>query len=316
MDEYIKTYKEADRSVCCRYQLNRNRKDSGYEIFQNLLKERGKHYKAKYTLLIPPEQYNGKLKKYPIKCEAHNQTVFYSMKDLNFITSCPCPSCRVDPNHKNECVDLIKRRNAGRPGQVIRHASKVKEKYNSKCALSNSTFDLQHHHLDGQDFYTQTQLLWQHNGICLNGTIHRDFHYNFLLNHSVIAKEYTQDTFDSTNENFDVSSTPNPSGGSNPDFNLAGAEVSRYTFLEYLRFLIYDIKKNNSLYVNALNQQMAFNSQGGKITLNKLEIAMQEFCDEYKGENWALVKREDIPYANNLSLWEKVDSSWALDPLT
>jgi hypothetical protein len=194
--------------------------------------------------------------KYPIKCESHEITFQYSMQDLNYITSCPCPMCRIDPNHKNGSVDIIKRRNAGRPGQVIRHASRVKAKYHSKFALSDSTFDLQHHHLDGQEFYTETQLLWEYNGICLCGTIHRDYHYNFLLNHSIIAKEYSLHKDNTYTHTIHTPHIPLKEHVllkknsvhtfkeefCNPDLSLAGAEISRYTFLEYLRFLKYDIK--------------------------------------------------------------------------
>ena len=135
---------------------------------------------------------------------------------------------------------------------MIRHASRVKEKYNYACALSNSTFDLQHHHLDGLlfDFYTETQLLWEFNGICLCSTIHRDYHFNFLLNHSIIAKEYSKDIFD-------PSVSMETTNLNNPDLSFAGAEVSRETFLEYLRFLKYDIKVRNSFYLNVLNEKMA-----------------------------------------------------------
>jgi hypothetical protein len=305
--------------VCCREQLHGTRILVGFEIFENLLASRGAHYKTKYTLQISAADYKGKRVKHPIKCESHEITFQYSMQDLNYITSCPCPMCRIDPNHKNGSVDIIKRRNAGRPGQVIRHASRVKAKYNYTCALSHSTFDLQHHHLDGQDFYTETQLLWESNGICLCGTIHRDYHYNFLLNHSIIAKEYSKDTFDPSTPCAEYTiETTNPN---NPDLSLAGAEVSRYTFLEYLKFLKYDIKVRNSFYVNFLNKKMAFEHSSinpsdsgfgtlGKITLERLEIAIQKFCAEYKDQNWKLAGRKDIPYANDRVLWTKVDASW------
>lgn len=204
---------------------------------------------------------------------------------------------------------------------MIRHASRVKAKYNYTCALSHSTFDLQHHHLDGQDFYTETQLLYEYNEICLCGTIHRDYHYNFLLNHSIIAKEYSKDTFYPSTPCAEYTiETTNPN---NPDLCLAGAEVSRYTFLEYLRFLKYDIKVKNSFYLNFLNKKMAREHSSinpsdarfgthlkGKITLERLEIAIQQFCAEYKGDNWGLAGRKDIPYANDHELWTKVDSSW------
>lgn len=48
----------------------------------------------------------------------------------------------------------------------------------------------------------------------------------------------------------------------------------------------------------------------GEITLNQLEIAKKQFCAEYKANNWALSGCQDIPYANDSNLWEKVDSSW------
>ncbi len=328
MDEYLKYYKNP-RTVCCRLHQNTTRKKVGYISFQDLLKSRGDHYNTIYTLLIPSNEYNGKHIKYPIRCEKHNETFKYSMQNLNFTTSCSCKCCRVDPNHSNVCVEIIKKRNAGRPGQVIRHASKVKEKYNNRCALSNATFDLQHHHVDGQDFYTSTQLLWEQNGICLCGTIHRDYHFNFLLTYSIIAKEYDQNTLGYTDGLFLDDNNHN-----NPDFSLAGAEVSRYTFLEYLLFLISDIKNNNSVYVNALNNKITLDSNKtnvsnyslelestvvdnrpsnlnlGEITLNQLESAKKQFCAEYKANNWALSGCQDIPYANDSNLWEKVDSSW------
>ena len=78
---------------------------------------------------------------------------------------------------------------------MIRHANRVKQKYNNQCALSNSTFELQHHHLDGADFYEEVALDWKNNGICLCGPIHRDFHNNFLRNNSILAKEYSNYSF-------------------------------------------------------------------------------------------------------------------------
>jgi hypothetical protein len=47
-----------------------------------------------------------------------------------------------------------------------------------------------------------------------------------------------------------------------------------------------------------------------KITLERLEMAIQKFCAEYKSDNWGLAGREGIPYANDHDLWTKVDASW------
>lgn len=155
MDEYLKLYKKTkNRKVCCIEKLYKNRRNEGFEIFKKLLIFRGNHYRTKYTLLITSENYKGKHIKYPIKCESHGICFSYSMQNLNYITSCPCPMCRTDVNHKNKSVEIIKKRNASRPGLIRRHSLRVKKKYNFKCALSDSTFDLHYHHLDGQDFYT------------------------------------------------------------------------------------------------------------------------------------------------------------------
>lgn len=317
MEEYLKTYSNP-RTACCREKLHGDRTVGGYQLLKKLLDERGKHYKTIYTLLIGSNEYKGKHVKCPIKCETHNLIFYYSMQALNYTTSCPCPKCRVEPKHKNACVDIVKKRNAGRPGQVIRHASRVKAKYNNTCALTNSKVLLQHHHVDGQDFYTETQLDWQNNGICLNATVHRDYHHNFLLNHSIISKEYEKDALDPTDL---LSEGLSEMDSSNPDLDLGGAEVSRYTFLEYLRFLIFDIKKNKSSYVNALNKRIVADYSSaneeylhldnvGKVTLESLENAIEKFSAEYKGENWALACQNDIPYANDRDLWAKVDRTW------
>lgn len=315
MDEYTKRYKQTRRTQCCREKLHGDRKVTGYNIFQRLLKSRGEHYKTTYTLLIPADEYNGKRVKYSIKCEAHGITFNYSMQDLTTITSCPCVQCRVDPNHKNVAVEIVQRRNAGRPGQVIRHAQRVKEKYNYQCAVSNSTIEPHHHHVDGQDFYTETKLLWEHNGICLCGVIHRDYHHNFLTNYSMIAKEFSNYAMDLS----EIPTNVRHEETTNPDFSIEGAEVSRYTFVEYLKFLIYDMKFNNSIYVNALNQALITQygsmvaSQTdlvGEITLTQVEKALTKFCAEYKGANWALSTCEDIPFANDSLLWMKVDAAW------
>nr|YP_007890151.1 putative site-specific DNA endonuclease [Pleodorina starrii]YP_007890195.1 putative site-specific DNA endonuclease [Pleodorina starrii]AFY64422.1 putative site-specific DNA endonuclease [Pleodorina starrii]AFY64463.1 putative site-specific DNA endonuclease [Pleodorina starrii] len=316
MDLYLK-----NRTICCRPKLYSNRKKEGYKIFQNLLAKRGDHYNTKYTLLINATDYPGKHYKIPIKCEIHNLVVQYSMHELNTITSCPCPLCRKDPNHKNVAVDIVKRRNAGRLGQVIRHAQRVKEKYKHTCALSNSKYNLQHHHLDGQDFYPETRLVWEHNGICLCSTVHLDYHNNFLKIHSLIATKYSNVTF-SLNKDELINVEDNQEiDSSNPDFSLGGAEVSRYTFLEYLRFLIFDIKSNNSQYVNTLNQKMASEHRKinpsspsfgelGKITLETLEKAIKKYRVEFVGNNWALSSRKDIFFANNIELWNEVENTW------
>lgn len=318
MEEYTKIYAKSPRTTCCREKLHSGRTVGGYSLFQKFLNERGKHYRTSYKLLISPNEYKGKHEKCPIKCEVHDEVFYYSMQALNYNTSCPCSKCRVDPKHKNVCVDIVKKRNAGRPGQVIRHASRVKPKYNNICALTNSNVLLQHHHVDGQDFYFETQLDWQNNGISLNATVHRDYHWNFLPNVSVISKEYSKEALDPT----DLANEGLLEDGSiNPDLSLNGAEVSRYTFLEYLRFLIFDIQKKKSSYVNALNKRIEadyFSSNEeksnsvvvGQITLKSLEIAISKFSAEYKGENWALAKRNDIPNANNSVLWAKVDHTW------
>lgn len=310
MDEYLMS-----RGVCCRVQLYANRTKLGYNIFQNLLGERGKHYKTCYTLLTPEKDYKGKHKPCLIKCEVHKKTFNYSMTALNYTTSCPCADCRVDPNHKNTCVDIILKRNGGREGQVIRHASNVKKKYNNCCMLSNQTVDLHHHHVDGQDFYTETALDWNNNGVCLASTLHRDYHNNFLKNFSSIASEYSSGFFTaSAPEEGILESNPD-----NPDFDNCGAEVSRYTFFEYLKFLIFDIKKNNSVYVNRLNNELKARLSKLKlngvseITLQSLNQAITEYCKEYKGSNWALATREDIVNANNKKLWQKVDNLWKVN---
>nr|BCA78161.1 putative site-specific DNA endonuclease [Astrephomene gubernaculifera]BCA78194.1 putative site-specific DNA endonuclease [Astrephomene gubernaculifera] len=182
MDHYLNpaNKKGETRTYCCVAGMIKIRKQRGIDVFKKLLADRGKHYNTTYTPLFADSEYKGKLKKHPFKCEAHNQTLYYSLQDLNYNTSCPCPQCRQDPKHKNVCVDIVKKRNAGRPAQVTRHAMRVKEKYNNACALSSSTFNLQHHHLDGRDFYEDTADSWDVNGICLCGTIHRDYHNNFL----------------------------------------------------------------------------------------------------------------------------------------
>ncbi len=133
--------------------------------------------------------------------------------------------------------------------------------------MSNVDIDLQHHHVDGQDFYTETKLDWEHNGVCLCGIIHRDYHYNFLPKHSKIAECFSDYAFD-------LSSTDLPTTDDNdPDLAIGGPEVSRYTFLEYLKFLICDIKKNNSQYVDSLNKKMVESyGSSAKLTLEQLYL--------------------------------------------
>ena len=177
-----------------------------------------------------------------------------------------------------------------------------------------------HHHLDGRDFYGTIALNWNVNGICLCGPIHRDYHNTFLKQYSIIAKEYSDYTYSvDKDEWIEANSSVGESDYSNnPDYYPEGAEVSRYTFLEYLKFLIKDIKDNNSVYVNALNQKIKDvhsklkleDASLGLITLNQLETAIEKYCSEYKGENWALANQTDIPFANDLELWAKVDSCW------
>jgi hypothetical protein len=323
MDLYLNPSSNNEgRSYCCYAGMIVKRKTSGFDIFKKLLVDRGKHYNTTYELLFNADSYKGKHIKHPFRCVAHNIVLNYSMQALNYITSCPCPECRKDPKHQNVCVDIVKKRNSGRPGQVIRHAMKVKEKYNYTCALSNSTFELQHHHLDGQDFYEETALNWNANGICLCGPIHRDYHNDFLKEHSIIVKEYLKYRFNVDNDECsEYDSTKGLDYSANPDLYPNGAEVSRYTFLEYLKFLIFDIKYNNSLYVNNLNQKIksvhsslkssdASFGNLGQITLNQLETAIDNYCREYKGENWLLSNQTDIPFANDSQLWTKVDNSW------
>jgi len=319
MDDYLKEYTGKTRTTCCKYNLHSNRSKEGYQLFQKLLSSRGEHYRTEYTLLIPLSEYKGKHVKYPIECKAHGTQMSYSMQDLNYMTSCPCPLCRIDPQHKNVCVPIVKKRNGGRPGQITRHAFDVKAKYNFTCALSNSTFDLQHHHLDGSDFYPELRLDWEHNGICLCGTIHRDYHSNFLVNHSRIRKEYSM--YPLSPQDYSEDSTDLVDDASNPDFLFQGAEVSRYTFLEYLRFLSFDIRSNQSRYVTELMNKMTHDSASldstnprfgevGSLTLEQLDLATQKFCLEYQGANWMLSTRQDILFANNPELWAKVENSW------
>ena len=127
-----------------------------------------------------------------------------------------------------------------------------------------------------------------------------------------IVNEYLNITFNS-----DDSSETNISYN-NPDQSLNGAEVSRYTFLEYFNFLINDIQTNGS-YVTSLNKKMetehsllnkSNSSYGslGEINLNTLEKAKEEYVKEYKGSNWALANDINIPFANDTNLWNKVDN--------
>lgn len=323
MDNYLEpSGSGTKRTICCYAGMIVERKEEGFKIFKKLLAERGDHYNTEYKLLIDLKDYKGKRVKHTFKCLTHGNILSYSMQDLNTITSCPCPACRKDPKHKNACVEIVKKRNSGRAGQVIRHAKRVKMKYNNTCALSNSTFELQHHHLDGQDFYETIALNWNANGICLCGPIHRDYHKTFLKKHSIIAKEYSNYTFIIDNDEWiEVSSLKGLDYLNNPDYYPSGADISRYTFLEYLRFLIKDIKSNNSAYVDALNQKIKDvhsklkpedPSYGdlGQITLKLLETAIDKYCSEYKGANWVLASQTDIPFANDLELWAKVDNCW------
>jgi hypothetical protein len=315
MDTYLTPGKSSssERKFCCQAGMYEQRNDKGWKIFQNLLVARGQHYNTTYTLLVNEKEYRGKLEKCLIKCETHGITFNYSMQNLNGMTSCPCEKCRIDPNHRNVAVEIVKRRNAGRKGQITRHATEVKTKYGNRCALSHSTFELHHHHLDGVSFYESIALDWQHNGICLCGTVHRDYHHNFLPNFSLLKAEYTR--YLTTNSDSIGDSELNDS---NPDFGLDGAEVSRYTFLEYVKFLIHSIK-NKTSYVRELNNLLIKNFQEkgnketevpGQITLQLLQQAMEEYCAEYKGNNWFHANSQSIPFANDTSLWQKVENSW------
>lgn len=306
MDNYLKLYTNA-RKTCCKEQFITNKKNEGFNLFKNLLNSRSIHYNTYYVLKIEKQNYKGKHVKYPILCESHNIIFYYSMQDLNYMTSCPCLNCRIDPKHKNKSVELVKKRNAGRPGQIIRHAFRVKKKYNFTCALSNSKFDLQHHHLDGQNFYANIKLFWQYNGICLCSIIHFDYHFNFLLNHSKITKAYDHSILLLKNKKI----RNNLSGG---------AQVSRYTFLEYLYFLKWDLTKNQGTYTKKLNKKvqkhyssLGFKQQNkllGEITLKSIVLAIKNFSLEYKGSNWALAQTKEIFNANNKTLWAEVDKTW------
>jgi len=135
-----------------------------------------------------------------------------------------------------------------------------------------------------------------------------------------ISKQYSSielDLLDSFKEGLFLFDENN----NNPNLNLQNANVSRYTFLEYLRFLIFNIQKEDSSYVNALNAQILVDYSStvpksadadivGQITLELLKKATEEFSAEYKGNNWALAGRNDIFNANNSDLWAKVDNSW------
>jgi hypothetical protein len=320
MEEYLCMSPKKERQNCCLAKVLGERTLFGHGVYSDLLVDRGDHYNTTYTLLTSVAEYQGKHKKCEIRCESHDRTFWYSMQELNTNTSSPCPDCRTDPKHKNVCVPVVKLRNGGRPGQVIRHSSRVKAKYNFRCALSNASFDLQHHHhLDGTDFYTETQLEWNHNGVALCGTVHRDYHSNFLKNKSVIAKEYVNDHLEPTDAPEEYSPEIDPF---NPDFDRDGAETSRYTYYEYLLFLKHDIQKNNSRYVTNLNEKMKSDHGSidpsnpkfgvvGQVTLAGLNSAIPKYCSEYKGDSWALAYRKDIPYANDKALWAKVERSWS-----
>lgn len=306
---YLDVYK-SPRTTCCRAHLHSERSAAGFHLFQTLLKDRGTHYNTVYTLLCSKEEYKGKREKHGIRCETHQKTFFYSMKDLNTITSCPCPECRSSPYHRNIAVPIVKKRNAGREGQVLRHGKAVKNKFNSECFLSGALFNLHYHHLDSQQYYKETSKNWDAVGICLNATIHRDYHNNFLPNVSTIKKEYQ-----SGQEKFSMTHP------------LEGAKVSRYTFLEYLKFLLFDIQYENSTYMAALAKKMqtdfskhktskSFNLDTKCFDLSeeKLLSALEKYRKSFVGENWIFASNANLPFANDLKFWEKVENTWN-DPL-
>lgn len=312
LENYLGVYSKSTRQVCCREKLHTDRKHEGFQIFQNLLLRRGEHYNTEYTLLLDKNDYNGKHEKYKIRCETHGSVFEYSMQNLNYTTSCPCPECRKDSANKNMAVPIIQKRNILNKRKTM-NAQQVKQKYGNACALSKSSTHLHYHHLDVQDFYVKTQNSWQHVGICLLSTIHRDYHYNFLKNHSQIARKYSNII-----KNLTLTELPWTTQ-EDPDDSWEGAEVSRYTFLEYLRFLLFDIRSNNSIYVNSLNnkiQEDFLHSKQRKtgqielITYEKVERAMHNYCQEFKGASWALANDKEIPFANDKDLWAKVDATW------
>jgi hypothetical protein len=47
-----------------------------------------------------------------------------------------------------------------------------------------------------------------------------------------------------------------------------------------------------------------------KIDWLSLKNAYKQYCSEYKGSNWVLSNRTDILFANDTSLWDKVDETW------
>lgn len=127
LDEYLRNSKKQPRTNCCAYGYVLQKKIGGYETFRTLLDRRGAHYNTTYTLLTPQENYKNKNTKCLIKCESHNEIVGYLLVALQGFTSCPCPKCRIDPNHKNRSVDRVRQIN-GRPGQRNRHHKRVLEK--------------------------------------------------------------------------------------------------------------------------------------------------------------------------------------------
>lgn len=270
-------------------------------------------------MLTTKEEYKNRNTRCRIRCTAHNEIFEYSLISLQGYTSCACPRCRTDPKHQNRAVDNVRRIN-GRPGQKIDTVYVYFKNTTTSVLCQLQLLNFITITLDGQDFYAETALSWNENGICLCGTVHRDYHNNFLKNHSLIAKEYSSFSF------FEIQhSTENVFSMFDPDENLDGIEVSRYTFCEYLRFLCFDIQKNNSVYVKSLNEKIekqhfsfvksstkkGLNSKGewSPITLEKLVSAYNTYCEEYKGENWAFATT-NLPFANDVKLWEKVEKTW------
>lgn len=314
MDLYLNPRGYGDvglRKHCCEKGYKEQRKEIGYEALLELLKKRGQHYNTVYTLLFSKEEYKNKYEKCLIRCESHGEVFEYGLMALQGFTSCPCPVCRKDPNHKNRAVESVKKIN-GRSGRGTRHRSRVLQKYGNVCFLSESSFQLHFHHLDSQDYYTSLSNLWEVNGIPLCGVVHRNYHYVFLKKYSLVKNEYSCSIF---------SHQTSEEKKQNPDCSLEGIEVSRYTFCEFLRFLIYDIQTNGT-YVSDLNKQIEKeheifvkknpqkNTLWKPITLDKTIHALEKFCAEYKGENWAMAENSEIPFANNPELWRKVENSW------
>lgn len=276
----VRNFLKNERKACCAYYLDILKKQGGYLIALNLLKERGQRYGTTYTIVDTPEEWKGKRiqrkgeEHYArLKCTEHEYVTSYPYERLKLNASTFCPYCRDAYRNIPVSPPEVREHNRKHKGPWYKfYRRDSMALWGGQCAITNLILKeefadlIEIHHLNSKEIYPDLKTNSSYNSIALLKPIHYAFHYAYL-------------------GNFDLSYDDKATSTS------LRSEANILTFLFFLKQLIRDFKTENN---NSL--------------LNLVQNSITSFYEEAMQKGMVLSGDPTIKLSNLEKLYSKLDN--------